>query len=339
MLNQILRDEFWHLLCHRTELPESGHYLKLQWLNEELVIFNDAGNIIAFDNLCPHRGTRFFSDNHGIGAISCPYHGWGYHGGKLHIPCRDQYNASELQQARLNILQIEWCGDFLFVSVTPKFPLYEQLGSSYDLVASASFNISGRSDFDSYVYACDWRVAVENGLESLHTPFIHPSSLGQLSLAEGENKYSEWTVAAYFLMNESSEKKKLRSIKKLFNIEDQFEGYMSIYMFPFSMLSSTFGYSYSLQNFFPTPERGKTFFSSRLLNGTTKNATAAQALRHFFDSSASLNRQIFKEDSDICARINLDFYEKGKSTILSVQEEKIHHFRKCLEKVLHPTPA
>jgi predicted component of viral defense system (DUF524 family) len=98
------------------------------------------------------------------------------------------------------------------------------------------------------------------------------------------------------------------------------------------MLSSTFGYSYSLQNFFPTIEKNKTNFFSRLLTGTAKNLSAAEALQHFFKSSAEMNRQIFEEDHAICKRIDPNFHESKKLGFLAHEEEKIAHFRKCLAK-------
>ncbi|MES2105937.1 MAG: Rieske 2Fe-2S domain-containing protein [Pseudomonadota bacterium] len=330
--NKQLRDEFWHLLCHRTELPDSGHFLKLNWLDQEVSLFNDGGEIVVFDNLCPHRGTRFFIESYGMGAISCPYHGWSYHTGAMHIPCREQYNETEIKNARLNFLRTEWCGDFLFVSITPAFTLEEQLGTEFDHLASISFNVSGRSDFDAYMYECDWRVAIENGLEPLHVPYIHSNTLGQLNLSDARNEYSHWNSTVYFSIEDTPTRKKMQLIKKLFKIDEQYEGYMSIYMFPFTMLSSTFGYSYSLQNFFPSAEKNRTFFFSRLLNGVAKNAAAANALQHFFESTAAMNRQVFKEDHELCKRINPEFYNANRPKYLAADEEKIIHFRKRLEE-------
>ncbi|MFZ6646249.1 aromatic ring-hydroxylating oxygenase subunit alpha [Undibacterium sp. TJN25] len=330
--NKQLRDSFWHLLCHRTELPESGNFLKLNWLDEEVSLFNDGGEIVVFDNLCPHRGTRFFTKLHGAGAISCPYHGWSYRSGAMHIPCKEQYDQAEISKAGLNFLKSDWCGDFLFVSISPSFTLEEQLGAEFEHLASISFDIGGRSDFDAYTYECDWRIAIENGLEPLHVPYIHADTLGQLNLSDPKNEYTHWNSAVYFSIGDAATHKKMRSIKKLFSIEEQFEGYMSIYLFPFTMLSSTFGYSYSLQNFFPSAEKNKTFFYSRLLNGVAKSPAAADALHHFFASSAAINRQVFKEDHEICKRISPNFYDEGRAKLLSKDEEKIAHFRQCLKK-------
>lgn len=335
MINKKLRDEFWHLLCHRTELPSSGDFIKLNWLEQEVVLFNDCGEIVVFDNLCPHRGTRFFTASHGVGAISCPYHGWAYRDGKMHIPCRERFTSADLEKAHLNELKVEWCADFLFVSITPRFSLEEQLGTMFDQLASISFNISGRADFDHYTFECDWRVAMENALEPMHVSFLHPESLGRLQLSDGKNEFGEWHSTWYSTVENAKMGKQLQSIKSLFCLDDQFDGYMSVYLFPFTMLSSTFGYSYSLQNFFPTAEPNRTNFSSRLLSGATKSKAASMALQGFFKSSAEVNRQVFREDHEICKRIAPNFIDNTAEPIFSIDEEKIKHFRRCLSDVIN----
>ena len=326
-----LRDSFWHLLCHRSELPHAGDYLKLHWLGQEVVVFNDLGNLVVFDNVCPHRGTRFFVEQEGNGSIACPYHGWSYRAGTLHIPCKERFAPADLEKARLNILQTDWCADFLFAAVTPRLSLDQQLGDTFNLLGALSFNIAGRSDFNAYTFECDWRVALENALEPLHVPFIHRDSLAQLDLGDGDNSFTAWTSVWEAPIGNAGTAKKLQGIRRLFQIEQQYAGYQSIYLFPFTMLSSTFGYSYSLQHFFPARQTGQTHFSSRLLNGLTKNAATADALSEFFRTSAAMNRQIFDEDHAICKRIHTDVDATDSFGILSTDEKKIAHFWQCLK--------
>lgn len=329
-IEQTLRDQFWHPLCHRSELPQAGDFVKLDWLGQEVVVFNDHGDLIAFDNLCPHRGTRFFTEKDGNGVISCPYHGWSYQAGSLHIPCRDRYAPADLAHARLNIHQLDWCADFLFAAPSPRMSLQQQLGATYDRLAALSFNIGGRSDFDAYGFHCDWRVALENALEPLHVPFVHADSLAQLDLADGLNTFTDWTSTWQTEVRHPGRRRKLESINRLFAIEDQYPGYESIYLFPFSMVSSTYGYSYSLQNFFPSDQPQLTHFSSRLLHGAAKNPAAAGALQGFFASSAQMNRKIFDEDHQICRRIAPQAAGDARFGILSVDEQKVAHFRRCV---------
>jgi phenylpropionate dioxygenase-like ring-hydroxylating dioxygenase large terminal subunit len=78
--------DYWHLICHRKEVPAAGDYLRLDTPVGDLVIFNDAGDIMAFDNLCPHRGARMFSGSAGRQAATCKYHGWSYNRGRVIVP-------------------------------------------------------------------------------------------------------------------------------------------------------------------------------------------------------------------------------------------------------------
>ena len=333
-----LRDSYWHLLCHRSELPQPGDYLKLDWLGQEVVVFNDQGELVVFDNLCPHRGTRFFTERQGSGTISCPYHGWSYQAGSLHIPCRERYAESDLQHTRLNILQTDWCADFLFAAIAPQMALDAQLGDTFNLLGSLSFNIDGRHDFNAYTFECDWRIALENALEPLHVPFIHQDSLGQLQLGDGDNQFTEWTSVWQAPLGNAQMARKLQGIGRLFQLDGQYHGYQSIYLFPFTMLSSTFGYSYSLQHFFPSAEAHRTHFSSRLLPGVAKSAAAASALGEFFRSSAAMNRQVFAEDHLICQRVYRSAADEPAFQILSSDEAKIAHFRQCLARAAQGSP-
>lgn len=331
--DRVARDTFWHLLCHRSELPENGGFIKLEWLGEEVALYNDGGDIVVFDNLCPHRGTRFFTEASGQGALSCAYHGWSYAGGRMHIPCREQYSETQLRQAHLRTHQVDWCGDFLFAAIAPRMALDEQLGPTATLLGDISFNVNGRADFNAGVFDCDWRVALDNALEPLHLPFVHPDSLGQLALSDGRNELHAWSSVWYAEVGNARMARQLKAMGSLFQIDYQHPGYLSIYLFPFTMISSTFGYSYSLQNFFPSTEAGKTHFYSRLLKGATKSAAAAAALGAFFDSSAQVNRRVFAEDNAICARIAPAFSADPARGIYAASEAKVVHLHDCLARL------
>ena len=125
---QRLLEGFWHLVAHRSELPRAKDFLRLSWAAGELVVYNDQGEILAFDNVCPHRGGRFFVDQSGNAPASCPYHGWTYRNGSLRLPPDYQSIAGGGAPPHLNSFQTAWCGDFLFVSPRPQRRLEEQLG-------------------------------------------------------------------------------------------------------------------------------------------------------------------------------------------------------------------
>jgi phenylpropionate dioxygenase-like ring-hydroxylating dioxygenase large terminal subunit len=326
-LDDRLTRGFWHLVGHRSELAEPGDWLKLDWPLGELTLWNDAGEVIAFDNLCPHRGTRLFVEPAGNGRAVCPYHGWSYREGQMRIPRTADLAACDRERATLNRYQTAWQGDFLFVGVAPETPLAEQLGGLGATLAAIGGDIDGRRDLNAYDYACDWRVAIENALESDHVNLIHPESLAQLALDAGSfgfsGPHSTWTAG---LCN-GRMVKGLKAMRRLFDTRWDHEGYTNLYVFPFAMLSTTFGYSWSLQTFFPAPVPGMTRFCSRLLAG---RAVAEGMLDGFFESAAAINRQVFAEDAAICARISPAYDLASPNRIFTASEARLRHFQATL---------
>jgi hypothetical protein len=109
---------------------------------------------------------------------------------------------------------------------------------------------------------------------------------------------------------------------------------MSLYIFPFTMISSTYGYSYSLQNFFPAPRgESRTRFTSRLYASNTLNGNATRVLDSFFESTVRMNRQVFDEDHDICKLLPKESWSTDALRFPSDAEVKIDHFRQSCRAV------
>ena len=53
-----LKEHYWHLVCHRSALAKPGNFVRMEWFDDEVVAFNDQGEIIVFDNVCPHAAAR-----------------------------------------------------------------------------------------------------------------------------------------------------------------------------------------------------------------------------------------------------------------------------------------
>jgi phenylpropionate dioxygenase-like ring-hydroxylating dioxygenase large terminal subunit len=323
-----LCDSYWQPICHRKELVNTKDFLKFDWLDKEVVVFNDNGNLVAFDNRCPHRGTRIFADKSGNQPFVCPYHGWSFSQGKIKVTNPSSFKECDLAGVALNELKTAWCGDFLFVSKRATHSLSEQLGGIWPILESISASISARQDFDSYVFECDWRICLENALEPYHLPMVHGGSLGLLRLAEGRNDLIAANSIWYAELGNARMVKQLRSMRRLFDLQFQYEGYMSIFLFPFSMISSTYGYSYSLQNFFPSDAAQRTNFNSRLLTSKLREGVDSGVVEAFFESTAKMNRDVFAEDHEICRRVPLDSWSAQPPKYFSDSEAKLLHFRR-----------
>lgn len=335
-LDQTLLRHYWHLLCHRSELPRNGDFLRFETAIGDIVVFNDGGDdgdIIAYDNRCPHRGALMFDGDAGNQAATCKYHGWTYRQGRIIVPHPEQFKACDLSQARLNHYQVDWCGDFAFVGIAPRTPLYEQLGEVAATLENIAFNISGRVDLNTTAFDCYWPLAVENALEPYHIDMVHADTLGVLQLEAGTNSYHGENSVWRAPVGNARIQRQLLSLKRYFAIDYAYEGYLSVYLFPFTMISSTFGYSYSLQNFFPARGGATTNFTSRLLATHLVSEAAQQIIAPLFASTAKVNRKVFEEDHAVCKLVPSDSWTSAPLRFASETEEKIEHFRQSCRDV------
>ncbi|PRX34527.1 phenylpropionate dioxygenase-like ring-hydroxylating dioxygenase large terminal subunit [Paraburkholderia sp. BL18I3N2] len=333
-LDRILFEQYWHLACHRRELANDGDFIKFDGVSGEIVLFNDNGEIVAFDNTCPHRGARIYTDEHGNRPATCGYHGWTYKNGTIIVPEKARFKSCDIDRARFNTFQVDWCGDFVFFAIKPRTDLYEQLGKSADILENISFNVDRRLDLNRYDYECYWPLAVENALEPYHIAAVHTETLATLQLGDGQNVFDGANSIWYAPLGNARLANQLARLRRLFNIDYQYEGYMSLYIFPFTMISSTYGYSYSLQNFFPARQgESRTRFTSRLYASNTLNENATRVLDSFFESTVRMNQQVFDEDHDICKLLPKESWSTDALRFPSDAEVKIDHFRQSCRAV------
>lgn len=319
---------YWHPIGHKSELACDRDFIRFEIKDFEVVVINDKGNFVAFDNLCPHRGARFFTEDFGNQFVKCLYHGWSYSRGKVNVAGIKNFQGCGIEQAALNEFRLETCGDFLFFAIEPKNSLEEQLGQEvFSILQRVSGDIESCADFNRYPFQCDWTIALENALEPYHIPLIHTETLATLQLGVGVNDFFAENSIWYSPVENEKVAKRLKSLNRFYATTDPFQGYMSIFLFPFSMISSTFGYSYSVQNFFPSPSTQSTFFTSRLYPAKNSEPRYKDMTSGFVQSSADINRKIFDEDHQICRRIPSNSWSTSPPRFTSTLEQKLLHFR------------
>src|SRR5687768_4915398 len=64
----------WQIACHVNSVPRPGDYVTFDLGPESiLVLRNRDGGVVAFHNVCRHRGTRLLDgEGHCSGHIVCP---------------------------------------------------------------------------------------------------------------------------------------------------------------------------------------------------------------------------------------------------------------------------
>jgi phenylpropionate dioxygenase-like ring-hydroxylating dioxygenase large terminal subunit len=172
----------WFVAAARSELSRPGDFVTLELLGQPLIVRNFDGELRAFLNVCAHRHSKLTHAPCGrTEKLRCQYHGWEYKadGYTAHIPEAKIFRPMDREIARLQSVRLETCGDLVFVALDDRAPpLAEFLGPFYDR-GQAWF--SGDTQFvDGWTTAAaaNWKVLIENSVESYHVPFVHPVSFG-----------------------------------------------------------------------------------------------------------------------------------------------------------------
>lgn len=286
----------WIIAAHRSELAEPGSFVLLPWKADgELALTNIGGRIVAFDNRCHHRGARIFNEPRGNREPRCAYHG--------RLATEENVRRFPLQT---------WNG-FVLVSEHEEDDTRVPLQMLDFLIEAPSLDLHSTQAF---VMDCDWRVAIENALDFEHVGHVHGDSLAKLQL---EPIALECGARGSSIETFKSGAPGLDSMGRFFTDERRRPDYVHAHYFPFTCLSSTRGWTYSLQHYFPRAD-GRTNFVHRLYAAPT-----TRPMPTFFDSVARMNERVFREDAAICARVPAGF-----EGMLGPREQRIAHFRRAL---------
>jgi phenylpropionate dioxygenase-like ring-hydroxylating dioxygenase large terminal subunit len=170
----------WHPLCAVGDLARPGDFLTFDLMETPVLLRNFGGQLRAFLNVCPHRHARLTDAAKGNSdTLRCQYHGWEYNadGGTGRIPEARAFRPWDRENSCLKRFRLETCGEMVFVNFAAAGPsLREWLGPLYDRWAPAfggpyRHAVTWEADF-----ACNWKVVVENSLESYHIPLVHPKT-------------------------------------------------------------------------------------------------------------------------------------------------------------------
>jgi choline monooxygenase len=153
-----------------------------------LAVRDRSGALAGFANVCRHRAGPILPDGQGrCDVLRCRYHGWTY-GLDGSLKAMPNFEAPPDFDKRAHGLPpvrvAEWRG-LVFVNLdSAAGPLEAGLG---DLVAAAADHPLERYEFaERVVYPLDfnWKNYVDNYMEALHIPLLHPGLAKQVTLAE-----------------------------------------------------------------------------------------------------------------------------------------------------------
>jgi phenylpropionate dioxygenase-like ring-hydroxylating dioxygenase large terminal subunit len=170
----------WQIVCHVNSIPNPGDYQTLDIGPESVVaVRNSKREIQAFHNVCRHRSSRILDGTgHCPGVITCPYHGWSYRlsGELLGMTMRETFPALDRSQLGLRPVRTEIAFGFVFVCLAGDPPPLQSIWGEFlqDFAPYRFEDMVPLTPPYREEWPVDWKVAMDNYLESYHVPIGHP---------------------------------------------------------------------------------------------------------------------------------------------------------------------
>lgn len=173
----------WLVIGHECELPKVGDFIvrEITFAKASVLLTRaKGGEVRAFHNVCPHRGTQLVAATHGSQAsFSCRYHAWtfGLDGALRGAP---DFENFYLEQADCSLapIAVDVCAGLIFVNLdkAPAQNLRDFLGPF--VAQLEALPIARATTFHEYVYEIEanWKLTYDNFQENYHLRFIHPRS-------------------------------------------------------------------------------------------------------------------------------------------------------------------
>jgi phenylpropionate dioxygenase-like ring-hydroxylating dioxygenase large terminal subunit len=180
-LDHIWHDD-WVFAGTEDSVPEPGDQLALTvGAQPVLLLRQQDGTLIALSNLCAHRGTLLVEGTANGKRIQCPYHAWTFaeDGRLLSVPFAGKDEVDKATQCLPRYQVATWHG-LVFVALGDNVePFADRVAPIDQLLAERGIDELHHwpRHHESEEWACNWKLAALNAMESYHLFQVHPETL------------------------------------------------------------------------------------------------------------------------------------------------------------------
>lgn len=180
----------WQFACREEHLPEPGDTVVYEIADRSVLIVRLAdGSLRAYHNVCLHQGRQLRDYGGRAKELRCAYHGfcWNLDGTLKQVPNAWDFPHVEPDGFRLPQVQVDSWGGFVFVNLDPAAESLSQfLGALPRLQERWALEDMFTAAHVAKVLRCNWKVAAEAFMESMHVVATHPQALANMADASGQ---------------------------------------------------------------------------------------------------------------------------------------------------------
>jgi choline monooxygenase len=325
----------WHPLAVKSDLARPGDFLTFDLLETPILLRNFNGELRAFLNVCPHRHSKLTDKPRGsTERLRCQYHGWEFNaeGRTGKIPDAKAFRPWDRDNSCLRRFAVETCGDVVFVNLGENpVPLREWLGPVWepwqDYGGDYRYAATWEKDF-----ACNWKIVLENSLESYHIPEVHPKTFKEFSAEENSWHELTDTFTSFRTVPPSDVPTRAANwmVRRLGRPVENM--YWHRVRHP-HVTGASLDVMRIMQCVFPTGPttcRYRTLFFT--LRGQRRGPLAWAIYRALRPIATAVARQVFDEDGRIYGGVQQGMAASPHRGVIGTREERLFHFQEYVTR-------
>lgn len=297
-------------VCEADVLGENYSYYSYLNFGRPVTARRHGEDFKLIENICLHRSNVIDPLGHGNRDFKCNYHGWKYeNNGEISRVPMVELNC--IHKKILNSNELKRYKELLFVDESGEVEKEIELLDGLDYVDSGTFY---RSEL---VHECNWKLMVENVVESYHISFAHPESFVPTGITSTSTTSSKYNGRSSFF--------EIYNKSKNVTVDQSSKNYRHAYIFPNLFLSVSAGLVGFMSHVVPISPV-KTILKWRLFE-TEEMVKLKGSVRNVLKkNSIEFASRVLNEDLTLLNSSQLGIrYSKNEYQLQSF-EERVSHF-------------
>lgn len=233
-----------------SDFPECGSYRSFRLGPRIITVRRMADGLRAFGNVCLHRSKLIDPIGDGTRNFFCGYHGWTYATDGV-LSAAPMADLSCIRQKQLPTFRVQQWDDLIFLDVNNEAADLTKLSQA---LTHTGISFSPAFHRGSLTHRCNWKLLVDNVLESYHFNLVHRNTF--LKSGFTSTSIHRWQRDDYLdtgLIEPLPDTSKLKTLQRLAHKATHL--YKHAYIFPNLLLSNTSDLVGYVGRFHPEDER------------------------------------------------------------------------------------
>ncbi len=176
----------WLMMGRVEDIPAPGDFIRrdIEIARASIIITRTKnGDIRAFHNTCPHRGTEVVVARAGKASrFVCPYHLWTFRndGSLIGVPDERAFFGLDKSKCGLEKVAVDTWEGYIFINLQPEpeVSLEEFLGPLAEYLKGVPYTFADNAFMVRAEVNANWKIVSDAFLETYHIPAIHPETIG-----------------------------------------------------------------------------------------------------------------------------------------------------------------